>query len=304
MIFPEKLKKGDTVAIIAPSSPVSREDADRSKRFLEDMGYIVKMGECTYKNLNGYKAGSGIERAEDINNMFADKDVKAIFSIRGGDTSSHMIDKIDIDLVRNNPKIFIGYSDVTNLNIYFNQKADLITFHGPMVKSNMISDFDDFSRISFTNAINMEDEMYLENPQGEDFKVINEGKAKGIIVGGNLALITSMIGTPYEIDTRGKILFFEDIHENVTRVDRMLYQLKYSNKIKDAAGIIVGDFSQCENSYDPLYGINELLKDFFSDIDIPVMYDIKSGHCFPTSTIPLGAMCEINTYNRAIRFMK
>lgn len=304
MIFPEKIKKGDTVAIIAPSSPVTKDEADRSKKYLEDLGYVVKMGDCTYKKLHGYKAGSGTERANDINKMFADKDVKAIFSIRGGDTSSHVIDKIDINLVKSNPKIFIGYSDVTNLNIYFNQKADLVTFHGPMVKSNMINDFDDFSRMSFFNAINMEKELYLQNPEGEDFKVINEGKAEGIIVGGNLALITSMIGTPYEIDTKGKILFFEDIYENVTRVDRMLYHLKYSNKIKDAAGVIVGDFSQCENDYDPSYGINELLHDFFRDVDKPVMYNIKCGHCFPTSTIPLGAMCELNTYNRTIKFIK
>lgn len=304
MIFPNKIKKGDTVAIIAPSSPVSRTDADRSKQFLENAGYIVKMGECVYKNLHGYKAGSGDERAKDINEMFSDKEVKAIFCIRGGDTSSHVINKIDINLVKENPKIFVGYSDVTNLNIFFNQKANLITFHGPMVKSNMINDYDDFTKSSFESTINMEDSMYLQNPEGEEFKVICNGKAEGIIIGGNLALITSMIGTPYEIDTKGKILFIEDIYENVTRVDRMLHQLKFSNKINDAASIIVGDFSDCINEYDPSYGINELLEDFFSGLDKPVMYNIKCGHCFPTSTIPLGALCELDTYNRTIRFKK
>jgi len=172
MIFPEKLKKGDTVAIVASSSPVAPEEADLSKKFLEDKGYKVKMASCTYKSLHGYKAGTGAERAKDINEMFADKEVKAIFCIRGGDTSSHVIDKIDLDVVKKNPKIFVGYSDVTNLNIYFNQKADMVTFHGPMVKSNMIGDFDDFSRESFESALNMDDELYLKNPEGQDFKVI------------------------------------------------------------------------------------------------------------------------------------
>lgn len=113
-----------------------------------------------------------------------------------------------------------------------------------------------------------------------------------------------MIGTPYEIDTKDKVLFIEDIYENVTRVDRMLYQLKLSNKIDDAAAIIIGDFSDCENEDDPSYGINELLEDFFKGCDKPVMYNIKCGHCFPTSTIPLGTMCEVNTYNKTIKFKK
>ncbi|HBD63186.1 MAG TPA: LD-carboxypeptidase [Clostridiales bacterium] len=304
MIFPEKLKKGDTVAIVASSSPVAPEEADLSKKFLEDKGYKVKMASCTYKSLHGYKAGTGAERAKDINEMFADKEVKAIFCIRGGDTSSHVIDKIDLDIVKKNPKIFVGYSDVTNLNIYFNQKADMVTFHGPMVKSNMIGDFDDFSRESFESALNMDNELYLKNPEGQDFKVICDGKAEGTVVGGNLALITSMIGTPYEIDTKDKVLFFEDIYENVTRVDRMLYQLKFSNKINDAAAIIIGDFSDCENPRDPSYGIDELLKDFFEDLDKPVMYNIKCGHCFPTSTIPLGTECEVDTFNKTIKFKR
>lgn len=304
MIFPNRLEKGSTVALIAPSSPVSKESADRSIQFLEDLGYEVKIGKCVYKSLNGYKAGTGAERSEDINNMFADKDVKAIFCIRGGDTSSHVIDKINIDIVKENPKIFVGYSDVTNLNIYFNQKADLITFHGPMVSSNMINNYGDYTKSYFENTLNMEDTLYFENPEGHMFKVISEGKAEGTLIGGNLSLITSMIGTPYEIDTKGKILFIEDIHENVTRVDRMLYQLKFSNKISDAAAIIVGDFADCENKADPSYGINELLKDFFAGVNKPVMYNIKSGHCFPMGTLPLGAKCKVDTYKKTIKFSR
>lgn len=302
MIFPEKLKKGDTVAIIAPSSPVTKEQADSCRSLVENMGYKVKMGKCTYLSIHGYSAGTGEEKAKDINEMFADKEVKAIWCIRGGDTSSHAMDKIDYEIVRKNPKIFLGYSDVTNLHVNFNQKCDLITFHGPMVKSNMLNDFDTFTRESFKKALNMNDELILENPEGESFKVMIGGYAEGTVVGGNLALLTSMIGTPYEVDTKGKILFIEDVDESVERLDRMMYQLKYSNKLKDANGIIFGDFTDCVNNRDQSYTAIEMLKDVLADYDKPVMYNIKSGHCFPMSTIPLGTNCVINTKSNIIKF--
>lgn len=302
MFFPDKLKKGDTVAIIAPSSPVPTEKADACKKLVEGMGYKVKMGRCTYQSLHGYSAGLGKSRAEDINEMFGDKEVKAIWCIRGGDTSSHTMDKLDFEMIKNNPKIFVGYSDVTNLNVNFNQKCGFITFHGPMVKSNMLNDYDDFTRKSFEKAINMEDEILLENPQNEEFQVMIDGCAQGTIVGGNLSLLVSMIGTPYEVDTKDKILFIEDVDENVRRLDRMMYQLKYSNKLKDSAGIIFGDFTDCVNEQDSEYSVVEMLKDVLADYNKPVMYNIKSGHCFPMSTIPLGANCTIDTRTKSIRF--
>jgi muramoyltetrapeptide carboxypeptidase len=304
MIFPEKLKKDDTIAIIAPSSPVTKEEADLCRRLVEDIGYKVKMGKCTYRSVHGYSAGTGKERAEDINQMFSDKEVKAIWCIRGGDTSSHTMDKIDFEMISKNPKIFVGYSDVTNLHVNFNQKCKLVTFHGPMVKSNMLNNFDNFTRNSFEKALNMEKELILDNPQGEDLKVMVEGQAEGVIVGGNLALLTSMIGTPYEVETKGKILFIEDIDESVQRLDRMMHQLKYSNKLQDAEGIIFGDFTDCINSRDKSYTVIEMLKDVLSDYKKPVMYNIKSGHCFPMSTIPLGAKCIMDTKSKIIKFMK
>lgn len=304
MVFPEKLKKGDTVAIIAPSSPVTIEQADSCKKLVEDMGYKVKMGKCTYLSIHGYSAGTGEEKAKEINEMFADKEVKAIWCIRGGDTSSHAMDKINYEVVRKNPKIFLGYSDITNLHVNFNQKCNLITFHGPMVKSNMLNNFDDFTKVSFEKAINMEDELILENPEGESFKVMIEGYAEGTVVGGNLALLTSMIGTPYEVDTKDKILFIEDIDESVERIDRMMYQLKYSNKLRDAKGIIFGDFTDCINNRDESYTTIEMLKDVLADYEKPVMYNIKSGHCFPMSTIPFGVNCVIDTKTNMIKFNK
>ncbi|MCM0648973.1 LD-carboxypeptidase [Clostridium swellfunianum] len=304
MIFPDKLKKGDTVGIIAPSSPVTKDEADACKKLVEDMGYKVKMGKCTYRSIHGYSAGTGKEKAEDINEMFMDKEVKAIWCIRGGDTSSHTMDKLDFEMIKRNPKIFVGYSDVTNLHINFNQKCDFITFHGPMVKSNMLNDFDSFTRESFEKALNMDSELSLYNPEGESFQVMVEGRAEGTIVGGNLALITSMIGTPYEIETKGKILFIEDVGETVARLDRMMYQLKYSQKLQEAEGIIFGDFTDCTNTRDESYTVVDMLKDVLADYNKPVMYNIKSGHCYPMSTIPLGAKCIMDTRSSKIKFIR
>lgn len=304
MVFPENLRKCDTVAIIAPSGPVSKEAADSCKRLVENMGYKVKMGKCTYRSIHGYSSGTGEEKAEEINQMFADKQVKAIWCIRGGDTSSHAMDKIDFEIIRNNAKVFVGYSDITNLHVALNQKCDLVTFHGPMVKSNMLSDYDDFTKTSFEKALNMDDELVLENPTGEDFKVMVDGYAEGIIVGGNLSLLTSMIGTPYEVDAKGKILFIEDVNESVTRIDRMMYQLKYSSKLDDAVGFVIGDFKNCNNENCKEYGVEEMIKDVLSDYKKPVMYNIKSGHCYPLSTIPLGLNCILDTKNKLIKFKK
>lgn len=302
MIFPEKLKKGDTIGILAPSSPVTKEEADLCKALVEDMGYKVRMASCVYRSIHGYSAGTGEEKAKDINEMFSCKEVKAIWCIRGGDTSSHAMDKIDFEIIRQNPKIFVGYSDVTNLHVNINQRCDLITFHGPMVKSNMLKKFDSFTKESFEKALNMERELFLDNPQGEEFQVMVEGQAEGIIVGGNLSLLTSMIGTPYEVDTRGKILFIEDVDEPVRKLDRMMHQLRYSKKLDMAAGIIFGDFTDCVNTVDRSYDVIEMLKELLADYQKPVMYNIKSGHCFPMSTIPLGARCMMDTTSKTIKF--
>ncbi|MBP1924459.1 muramoyltetrapeptide carboxypeptidase [Sedimentibacter acidaminivorans] len=304
MVFPNKLKKGDTIAIVAPSSPVSKEQADLCKKLVEDMGYKVKMGKCAYRSIHGYSAGTGREKAEDINEMFADKNIKAIWCIRGGDTSSHMMDRLDYEMIKNNPKIFVGYSDVTNLHVALNQKCDLVTFHGPMVKSNMLNKYDYFTKNSFERVLNMEEEFILENPPGEDIKVMTDAYEEGIIVGGNLSLLTSMIGTEYEVDTKGKVLFIEDVNESVEKIDRMMYQMKYSGKLNDSVGIVIGDFANCHNESCKLYGVDELMKDILSDYNKPVMYNIKSGHCHPMSTIPLGLKCILDTKEKLIKFKK
>jgi muramoyltetrapeptide carboxypeptidase len=297
MIFPQPLKKGDALGLIAPSSPVPAEGPAACKSLLESWGYKVKEGRGVHSSINGYLAGPAAVRAADINAMFADPEVKAILCLRGGDGSAQVVDKLDLPLIRANPKIFVGYSDITNLHVFLNQQAGMVTFHGPMVYSNMLSSYDEFTKASFEAALALggSGSLVLRNPQGESFKALRPGRAEGIIVGGNLCLICSMLGTPYELDTRGKILFFEDVNEPVRRVDRMLHQLKYSGKLDQAAGILVGDFSGQSNPQAPAYLAAELLRDFFAGYEKPVIDNIKSGHCIPMSTLPLGALCRMDT---------
>lgn len=303
MIFPEKLRPGDTIALTAPSSPVSGEEAERCAACIQELGYRVKTGESLRNSLHGYLAGTGESRAAELNAMFADPEVRAIFCVRGGDTSAHAVEHVDLAAVAANPKIFVGYSDITNYHTLFN-RAGLVTIHGPMVKSNMIGGFDDYSREALWKILDMDESAILENPPGTEIKAARPGSARGRLTGGNLSLITSMLGTPYQIDAKGKILFIEDVNENVPHVDRMLRHLRFSGKLDEAAGVIVGSFEGCVNEKDPGYGLEELVLEFFADYAKPVLYNVQAGHCFPTATLPLGAMCEIETENTAVTFFR
>lgn len=304
MIFPKELRPGDLVALTAPSSPITEEEAARCVSFVEGLGYRVQTGTSLTSVLHGYKAGNGAFRAGELNSMFGDPLVRAIFCVRGGDSSCHAVEFVDPDIIRANPKIFVGYSDITNYHTIFN-RAGLITFHGPMVKSDMIkSEFKDYYSDSFWKILHMRESAALENPPGTDIKCARSGKAKGRLTGGNLSLIVSMLGTPYQIDAEDKILFIEDVNESVPRVDRMLHQLKFSGKFADAAGVIIGSFAECENSKDASYGVDELVLDFFSDYGKPVLYNVQAGHCSPTATLPLGAMSEMDADEKKVTFFR
>jgi len=305
MIFPDPPKKGDQVGLIAPCSPVTPDEAAQSIAFLESRGYRVVPGaSVTAAPVYGYCAGCGDLRGQDIHRMFGDPEIRAVFCLRGGDSGNHVLDKLDYDLIQANPKVFMGYSDITNFHVAFNQRAHLITFHGPMVKTNMIQNFDPFTEASMEKALSLgaTGTMDLDNPPGVPFTVLRPGNARGLCAGGNLSIINSLMGTPNELDTKGKILFFEEVDEDTAHVDRFLHQLKYAGKFADAAGILIGDFANQSNKHDPSYLVEDLMRDFFADYDKPVLYDIKSGHCTPMSTIPLGAVCTMDTGSGILRF--
>ena len=304
MKYPGKLNKGDTVGIICPSTNIDAEREQKCIETLKNMGYNVKVAGNLTENYAGYMAGDGKVRAKWINDMFADPEVKAIFCVRGGYAGSRAMEFVDFDLIKKNPKIFVGYSDVTSFHLGITQNCDFVTFHGPMVSSNMVDKFDEETAESFFHAIGADEEYEFKNTKGYDIEVLKEGEAEGQLTGGNLALLSACIGTPYEIDTKGKILFIEEVEETMSRIERFIYQLRASGKLQECAGIILGQFTDCTNPNMPEYTELDLFKDVLEGIDIPVMYNIQSGHDFPMMTLPFGATCKMDTKTKTIKFAK
>lgn len=302
MIFPKKLKTGDTIGLVCTGSPVRSADVKICVTTLEDMGYKVKAADNLCADYGGYMAGSGLQRACQLNKMFEDGDVKAVFCLRGGYGSSRIMEHMDYDTVRNNPKIFVGYSDVTSLHIALNQECGLITFHGPMVYSNMIKDFDRESKESLFKTINAGSHMEFKNPQGCDVKVLKEGMGKGRLTGGNLSILSASIGTPYEIDTKGKILFIEETDEPIGKIEKWAWHLKDAGKFKDCAGVLLGQFTNIFNRGMPDFDEIKCFFDILGELDIPVLYNIQSGHGRPMMTLPLGAWCVVDSSSKSINF--
>ena len=313
MIFPEPLKKGDNVFLFCPSSPIiPEEDIEKCKKVIIDLGFNPVIGKSLYENYGGYMAGKAEIRIEDLHEAFSRKDIKGIFCVKGGYSASQLLDKIDYELIKNNPKVFVGYSDVTNLHIVFNQKCNLGTYHGPMVKSNMINDFNEYTKTSFFEAMEKNETKY-EEPENMPLSILTEGNTpseniSGVLTGGNMAIIVTTLGTQYEIDTKGKILFLEDVDEEIGSLNRMLTHLKYAGKFSDCKAVVFGNFVVCKNTYtkeNQHYELLELLKDFFADYDKPVIYGMESGHKKPYMfTLPLGAKCSINLQNKEMLFEK
>ena len=300
MKYLNKLKKGDTVGLICPSSAITEERVIQCENVIKNLGYKVKKADNLTSDLAGYMAGGGDIRGQWINRMFADPEVQAIFCIRGGDGGNRAVEYLDLNIIKNNPKIFLGYSDITNFHLILNQMCEIPTFHGPMVSSNMVDNFDDETKVSFFQALNESESYEFINPEGYEIGVLKEGKGEGLLTGGNLSILIASMGTPYELDTKGKILFIEEVRESMCHIDRMVYQLRNSGKLKDCAGIILGQFTKCYNEDLPEYDVFDVFRDALKDIDIPVIYNLQSGHGFPNMTLPFGSVCKIDTEIREI----
>ena len=297
MIYGKKLKFGDTLGFIAPSGAVRTEGAiERAVEETRRMGFNVKLGESAGQKY-GYLSGTDAVRARDINAMFADDEVDAIVCLRGGYGAMRILDKLDYDLIARHPKIFMGFSDITALHIALLNKCGLATFHGPMAAANWAGKpLDDFSRESMYKALmNAEPVGELRNPPEYPRQTVNPGVAEGLLVGGNLMLIASSLGTPWEIDTKGRIIFIEEIGERTYCVDRMLTQLRLAGKFEDCAGVVFGDFADCPVDY-PEFGLTleEIICDVVAPCGKPVFTGLRCGHCSPKLTLPFGVKCRMD----------
>jgi muramoyltetrapeptide carboxypeptidase len=297
---PKRLKRGDTVGIIAPASPPKQEKLQKALPFLEEeLGLKIKIGKYVDAPY-GYLAAKDEEKLEDLHTMFLDKEVKAIFCACGGYGTARIASQIDYELIKNNPKIFWGYSDITFLHQAFYQKAGLISFHGPMLSSDIgLDDIHPLSKSYFQQLFEPREMVYSE--ELTPLQVMNEGKASGELVGGNLTLLVSSLGTPFELQTKGKLLFFEDIDEQPYKVDRMLNQLKMAGKFEDAEGIVIGDFHNCvPDEGKSSLTLEEVITQHVKDAGKPTMSGFKFGHCSPNIAIPHGVKAELNTYDKTL----
>ena len=309
MKFPKKLKKGACIGLVACSSFISKERLEACIAFLKERGYRLKVADNITSNKAGYMAGEETVRAQWLNRMFADPEVEAIFCVRGGDGSNRMITRVDLDIVQANPKIFVGYSDTTTMLNLFADRCGLVTFHGPMVSSNMVDAYDDDTRISFEEALTAEIEYQYHEPDAHPMVIAQEGcgKVMAPLAGGNLELIGTSIGTPYEVETDGKILFIEEVHGHIGNLDRTVFQLRDAGKFDKVKGVLLGQFTDMiidEADYGPERVIMDAIRSCGRpDADqVPVITNIQSGHGQPMITLPIGAMCEMDTKNRTIRF--
>jgi muramoyltetrapeptide carboxypeptidase len=306
IVIPKSLKKGDTIALISASGATPQERLQPAIEAVEKLGFNVVVGE-TCRARHGYLAGSDNLRAAELNAMFKNPEIDGIFCIRGGYGATRILPMLDLEMIKNNPKVFAGYSDVTALHIVFNQQCNFVTYHTPMPSTEFIKDkMDDYTWDYFTQSVTNTtwNDYYLENANGEEMQTVFPGTATGKLVGGNLTLVAASLGTPYEIDLAGKILFLEDIDENVQRIDRMLTQLKLSGKLDQVAGILLGAWTDCgpmdtknpENNLPLETVIDEIL----TPLNVPILMNVTCGHVLPTMSLPLGKTVTIDATKKTI----
>ncbi|WP_373495696.1 LD-carboxypeptidase [Aquiflexum sp.] len=299
-ILPNSLKKGDLVGLISPSAATSeRIQFDFAKESLEALGLKVRLGE-NLKNRRGHLAGTDEDRANDFNAMFADPDVQAVICIRGGSGAARILDKIDYKAIQKNPKPILGYSDITALHCAIYSQTGLITFHGP----NGTGSWNSFNVRQFEKMFFDQELMQFENEQvkGDDLivkknriQVLRPGKAKGRILGGNLTVLTSVSGTPYNPDFKDAILFIEDISEDPYKIDRMMSTLKLNGTLGKIKGFIFGQCTDCTpgGGYGSLT-LDDILDDYILPLNIPAYKGAMIGHVDKQFVIPHGAEVEMN----------
>ncbi len=280
---PKCLKQGDLIGIIAPASPVTAEEIKPAIDIIKQLGFSVLEGEHLY-DAQGYLAGRDEDRLNDLHKMFRNNDVKAVLCARGGYGTPRLLDKVDYDLIKGNPKLFIGYSDVTALLLAVFHKTGMAVCHGPMLR-NIEGREDNLNNLLKILSSGGEFNLGLEADN-----VINRGTARGRLLGGNLSLISALLGTSYIPSFKGSILFLEDRGEALYRIDRMVTQLKLTGTLDGIKGLIIGEFLNCGD----IDEINGIISESFNQ-DCPVYAGFPAGHGKENQPLPFGVEAELDT---------
>jgi muramoyltetrapeptide carboxypeptidase len=307
-VFPRALRKGDAVALVRPGSPSFDYEANEvSAEIVASLGFTPKLMENAGKKL-GYLAGTDADRAADLNAAFADPGVGAVWCIGGGYGTSRILPYLDYETIRKNPKPFIGYSDITATLNAIHRLTGLVTFHGP-VAGSMLSEYSlaAFRRVVMDGAVGRIAEpppfKASEGHVDAENRVyrLARGKAKGRLVGGNISVFSTLVGTPFEPELKGRILFLEEVGEDPYRIDRWLTQFLLTGKLSGLAGVALGKFQDCgPREYKPSFsGLGtptwqEVCKDRLGKLGIPVVANLVFGHVADKATLPLGVMAELD----------
>lgn len=298
MIKPEALKKGDSIGIVAPAGKIDPAVLQRGIERLRQLGFEAVLGKHL-KDSFRYFAGTDRQRAEDLQWMFT-QDVKAIIAVRGGYGSSRLIPYLDVEKLRGSKKILIGCSDLTTLLLYFS-KLGMPAFHGPMV-SHFGEKEDPLSDRFFISMLTSHEPAGLFSDPG--IEVFKKGVSEGELAGGCLSLLCASIGTCYEIDTEGKVLFIEEVNEPLYRIDRMLTHLRLAGKLKNIRGILLGSFVQCTPPAGADYTLKEVLQSCFEEVKCPVLSGLPFGHGDQNITLPLGIKIRLDGDKGTVTFLE
>jgi muramoyltetrapeptide carboxypeptidase len=293
------------MAVIAPSSPVDQNGLAAGLSLLESWEFRVRVYPAVHEG-RGYLAGtSDQQRADDFVAAFADPEIAGVICASGGYGATRLLEKIDWSVPEANPKFFAGFSDITSLHLALN-RVGLVTFHAPMVSAGI--DRSAYNATCFRRALTSREPLGAI-PLPDDSPSLTTlvgGVARGPLVGGNLTLIAATLGTPWEIDTRGKILVIEDVDEAPYRIDRMLTQLIQAGKLRDARGILFGDSPTCEKGPEgkPSLTLFEVLEDLLVPLGLPLIYGFPCGHSAYRTTLPLGVEAELDATERRLTIVE
>lgn len=287
LLIPTPLKPGDRVGVIATSSGVSdQREITQAVKSLKQLGLTPVLGTYTGEK-NQHLAGTDPQRVADIHTMFADPSIHGIVCLRGGYGALRILDMIDWEMIAANPKVFVGYSDVTNLHTLINQRCGFVTYHGPMASIELLN----LKTIDPLTLESWQRTLFTPNPtlnlHDYPLQTLISGSFSGRLIGGNLAVLASALGTPYAIDTTSAVLFLEDVAEPRYKIDRFMTQLRLAGKLDKLAGVIIGDFTTLDGENVP---VHDIIQNTLAPLGIPCLAGLPAGHKLPNITLPLGTV--------------
>ena len=302
---PKRLEPGDTIGIVAPSFKCPNKNLADGLEHLKELGYKIKMRPGLNKGW-GYMADTDKNKANDIMKMFTDPKVDAIICTRGGWGSMKLWSMLDWKTISRNPKIFSGFSDITSLHIALNQKGNMLSFHGPMAGSCLYGRVTQYTEKLFWRVLSDSEPLgELPLPGNKKLTKINGGKATGILAGGNISLVAASMGTPFQVNFKGKILFLEEVGERIYCLDRYFSQIFQSGAIKGVKGLILGEFLDCKPDKSKNdFTINQIIEQYFKPLRIPILADLPFGHGKQNAVMPVGLRVTLDADRKKLIFLE